>query len=93
MVAVIVGVTTPRVLRSVFAGPRTGASILFGVRWAMNEYLDVVLKSWNMLDEFTEWATDTIIAAFHPERGFGKNVRARRYKQTLSIPLRLYSDL
>lgn len=32
MVAVIVGVTTPRVLRSVFAGPRTGAPILFGVR-------------------------------------------------------------
>lgn len=33
----------------------------------------MVLKSWKMLGGLTECATDTIIAAFHPERGFGEN--------------------
>lgn len=32
MVAVIAGVTTPRVLRSVLAGPCTGAPVILGVR-------------------------------------------------------------
>lgn len=56
----------------------------------MNEYLDVVLESWNMLSGFTECVTDTRIAAFHPERGFGENARGLSERhQYHSVPTQI----